>query len=142
MSSISTRRVRAIFGKELREYRHNGNIVYAMVILPFVFLIQPLIQIFTVPSSASGTLRHEHSLIYMLAIPALVHAALAAYSVVGETAAGNARTAPVDAGAPRGTAPGQALAAFIPSVAISYAVYTFFIAVVELFAHPGRWTWR
>lgn len=40
-----------------------------MVILPFVFLIQPLIQIFATPGSASGTLRHEHSLIYMLAIP-------------------------------------------------------------------------
>lgn len=67
--SMSWRRVRAIFDKELREYRHNGNIVYAMIILPLLFLIQPLIQIFALPSSASATLHHEHTLIYMLAIP-------------------------------------------------------------------------
>lgn len=58
---MSSRRVRAIFRKELREYRHNGNIVYAMVVLPLVFLIQPLIEIITVPSSASAALHHEHS---------------------------------------------------------------------------------
>ena len=32
--SVSKRRVRAIFGKELREYRRNGNIIVAMVDLP------------------------------------------------------------------------------------------------------------
>ncbi len=137
MSSISTRRVRAIFGKELREYRHNGNIVYAMVILPSVFLIQPLIQIFTVPSSASGTLHHEHSLIYMLAIPALVPAALAAYSVVGERLQGTLEPLLSTPVRREELLLGKASAAFIPSVAISYAVYAVFIAVVELFAHPG-----
>ena len=30
---ISRRRVRAVFHKELREYRHNGNIIYAMAVL-------------------------------------------------------------------------------------------------------------
>src|SRR5207302_9711474 len=79
---VSPRRIRAIFRKELREYRHNGNIVYAMAILPLVFLIQPVIQVFTLSSRASVALRSEHSLLYMLAIPVLVPAALAAYSVV------------------------------------------------------------
>jgi ABC-type Na+ efflux pump permease subunit len=32
---------------------------------------------------------------------------------------------------------GKALAAFVPSVAISYAVLAFFLACVELFAHPA-----
>ncbi len=32
---------------------------------------------------------------------------------------------------------GKALAAFVPSLAISYAVLAFFLACVELFAHPG-----
>ena len=82
--SVSRRRVGAVFRKELREYRHNGNIVYAMAVLPLVFLIQPLIQVFTLPSGAAVPLRREHSLLYMLAIPVLVPAALAAYSVVGE----------------------------------------------------------
>jgi ABC-type transport system involved in multi-copper enzyme maturation permease subunit len=133
---MSWRRVRAIFDKELREYRRNGNIVYAMVILPLVFLIQPLIQIFTLPSSASVTLHHEHSLIYMLAIPALVPAALASYSIVGERVQGTLE--PILATPIRRDELllGKALAAFAPSLAVSYAIYALFIGVVELFAHP------
>jgi ABC-type transport system involved in multi-copper enzyme maturation permease subunit len=131
------RRVRAIFDKELREYRHNGNIVYAMVILPLVFLLQPLIQIFTLPSSASGTLHHEHSLIYMLAIPALVPAALASYSVVGERLQGTLEPVLATPVRREELLLGKALAAFAPSLAVAYGVYAFFIAAVELFAHPG-----
>jgi ABC-2 type transport system permease protein len=134
---MSRRRVRAIFHKELREYRHNGNIVYAMVILPVVFLIQPLIQIFTLPSSASVTLHHEHSLVYMLAIPALVPAALASYAVVGERLQGTLEPVLATPIRREELLLGKALAAFAPALAVSYAVYALFIAVVELFAHPG-----
>jgi ABC-type Na+ efflux pump permease subunit len=131
---MSWRRVRAIFDKELREYRHNGNIVYAMVILPLVFLLQPLIQIFTLPSSASATL-HQHSLIYMLAIPALVPAALASYSVVGERLQGTLEPVLATPVRREELLLGKALAAFVPSLAVAYGVYAFFIAAVELFAH-------
>ena len=72
---FSRRRVRAVLVKEIREYRHNGNIIYAMAILPLVFLIQPLIQVFTLDPPTTGPLHHEHALLYMLAIPALVPAA-------------------------------------------------------------------
>jgi ABC-2 type transport system permease protein len=134
---MSRRRVRAIFRKELREYRHNGNIVYAMVILPVVFLLQPLIQIFTLPSSASVALHHEHSLVYMLAIPALVPAALASYAVVGERLQGTLEPVLATPIRREELLLGKALAAFVPALAVSYAVYALFIAVVELFAHPG-----
>ena len=82
--SLSRRRVRAILRKELREYRRSGAIVGAMVILPVVFIIPPLIQIFALPASASDALQGADVLVYMLGIPALVPAALAAYAVVGE----------------------------------------------------------
>jgi ABC-type transport system involved in multi-copper enzyme maturation permease subunit len=134
---MSWRRIRAIFGKELREYRHNGNIVYAMVILPIVFLIQPLIQIFTLPRSASATLHHEHFLVYMLAIPALVPATLASYAIVGERLQGTLEpllTTPIRR---EEVLLGKALAAFVPALAVSYGVFALFVAVVELFAHPG-----
>jgi ABC-type Na+ efflux pump permease subunit len=134
---MSWRRVRAIFDKELREYRHNGNIVYAMVILPLVFLLQPLIQIFTLPSSASVTLHHEHSLIYMLAIPALVPAALASYSVVGERLQGTLEPVLATPVRREELLLGKALAAFAPSLVVAYGVYALFIAAVELFAHAG-----
>jgi hypothetical protein len=34
---MSYRRVRAIFRKELREYRRNGNVIATMSILPLIF---------------------------------------------------------------------------------------------------------
>jgi ABC-type transport system involved in multi-copper enzyme maturation permease subunit len=135
--SLSKRRIRAIFRKELREYRRNGSIVLAMAIIPLIFLIQPLVVVFALPASAAGGLSHEHLLLYMLGIPALVPAAVAAYAVVGERQQGTLE--------PVLTTPirreefllGKALAALVPSVAIAYAVYAVFLACVELFARPA-----
>jgi len=134
---FSRRRVRAIVSKELREYRHNGNIVYAMAILPLIFLVQPLVQVFAIPAQASGSLRHEHALLYMLAIPVLVPATLASYSVVGERLQATLEpvlTTPVRR---QELLLGKALAAFVPAVAVAYTVFALFVAVVELFAAPG-----
>lgn len=135
--SVSRRRVRAIVRKELHEYRRNGNIVGAMAILPLVFMIQPLVQVFTLPTSASLALHREHSLLYMLAIPVLVPAALAAYAVVGERLQGTLE--PV-LGTPirrEELLLGKAAAAFIPSVAVAYLVFALYVAVVELFARAA-----
>jgi ABC-type Na+ efflux pump permease subunit len=134
---FSRRRVKAILLKELRDLRRSGNVVYAMVILPLVFLIQPVIQVFTIPSSDSSSLHHEHSLIYLLAIPALVPAALAAYSIVGERVQGTLEpllSTPVQQ---KELVLGKALAVFLPSVAVAYGVFALFIAIVEIFAAPG-----
>jgi ABC-2 type transport system permease protein len=135
--TLSTRRVRAVFRKELREYRRNGAIVLAVAIFPVVVIIQPLIAILVVSSKASRALAHEEPLLYLLAVPALVPATLASYSVVGERQQGTLE--------PVLTTPirreefllGKALAAFVPSLMIAYGVYGLFIAVVELFAQPG-----
>jgi len=135
--SMSTRRVRAIVRKELREYRRNRSIVVAMAIFPLIFIIQPLIAVFALATSSSSTLAHEHVLLYMLGIPALVPVFVAAYAVVGERQQGTLE--------PVLTTPirreefllGKALAALIPSLAVSYAVYAFFLACVEIFARPG-----
>jgi ABC-type transport system involved in multi-copper enzyme maturation permease subunit len=134
---LSRRRVRAIVSKELREYRHNGNIIYAMAILPLIFLVQPLVQVFAIPAQALGSLRHEHALLYMLAIPVLVPATLASYSVVGERLQATLEpvlTTPVRR---QELLLGKALAAFVPAVAVAYTVFALFVTVVELFAAPG-----
>ena len=135
--SISKRRVRAIVRKEFREYRHNGNIIYTMAILPVIFLIQPLVQAFAAPASASATLRQEHSLLYLLAIPLLVPAGVAAYAIVGERLQGTLK--PVLGTPVRRTELllGKALAAVAPSVVVAYTVYALFVAVIELFARPS-----
>lgn len=133
----SRRRIAAVFRKETQDLRRNGNAVYAMVILPLIFLLQPLIQVFTLPSTAAGPLHREHSLLYMLAIPALVPAALSAYAIVGERVQGTLEpllTTPVQQ---KELILGKGLAVFIPSITIAYAVFGVFIGVVELFAAPG-----
>jgi ABC-2 type transport system permease protein len=133
--SISRRRVRAIVGKELREYRRNGNIVYAMAILPLVFMIQPLVQVFTLSDAASPALHREHALLYMLAIPVLVPAALAAYAVVGERLQGTLEPVLATPIRREELLLGKALAAFVPSVAVAYLIFAIYVGVVELFAH-------
>ena len=135
--SISTRRVRAIIRKELREYRRNISLVVGMAIVPALFCVQPLIQIFALPAAASGSLRHEHVLLYLLGIPAIVPAFVAAYSVVGERQQGTLEpilTTPIRR---QDLLLGKAVAALLPSIAVAYAVFALFLACVELFAHPG-----
>jgi ABC-type transport system involved in multi-copper enzyme maturation permease subunit len=134
---VSRRRVRAILRKELREYRHNGFIIWTMAIFPLIFLIQPLVVVFTLPASASTELSHEHLLLYMLGIPAIVPAAVAAYAVVGERQQGTLEpvlTTPVRR---EEFLLGKALAALVPSVSVAYAVYAVFLACVGLFARPA-----
>jgi ABC-2 type transport system permease protein len=135
--SISRRRVRAIFRKELREFRRNRSLTVGMAIIPLIFCIQPLIDVFTLNSSASMPLRHEHVLLYMLAIPALVPSLVAAYSVVGERQQGTLEpvlTTPIRR---KELLLGKALATLLPSVAVAYLVYGLFLACVELFAVPS-----
>jgi ABC-2 type transport system permease protein len=135
---VNWRRTKAIVEKELREYRRNGQVFfYATAVLPLIFLVQPLIQVFTLSSRASVPLRHEHTLIYMLAIPVLVPAALAAFSVVGERSQGTLEPVLSTPIRREELLLGKALAAFIPSVVVAYVVFVLFVAVVELFARAG-----
>lgn len=134
---MSGRRIRAIVRKELREYRRNRSVVATMAIFPLIFLIQPLFVVLLAPESSSAALGQMHLLLYMLAIPVLVPAAVAASAVAGERQQGSLE--------PVLTTPirreefllGKALAALVPSIAIAYAVYAVFVACTVLFAHPA-----
>lgn len=135
--SISRRRVRAIFRKELREYRRNRQIVVTMAVFPLVFSIYPAIQIFALPASAAGALAGKQPLIYMLGIPALVPATLAALAVAGERQQGTLEpvlTTPIRA---EEFLLGKALAALVPAISVSYGVFGVFVAAIELFARPA-----
>jgi len=131
---MSVTRIRAIFRKELREYRRNRTIVITMAIVPLVFLIEPLVQIFNLPAASAGTLLHKHPLLYMLGIPALVPSLIAAASVVGERQQGTLE--------PVLTTPirreefilGKALAVLAPALAVSYVVFGLAVASIEVFA--------
>jgi ABC-type transport system involved in multi-copper enzyme maturation permease subunit len=135
--TLSIRRVRAIYRKEVREYRRTGSIVVAMAIFPLIFLIEPLVVVFGLPAAASPAIAHEHLLLYMLGIPALVSPLIAAYAVVGERQQGTLEpvlTTPIRR---EELLLGKALAALLPSVVVAYAVYAAFLAIVRLFADPA-----
>ncbi len=133
---LSARRVRAILEKELRDYRRNRQIVVSMAVLPLVFSIYPSVELFALPASSAGVLAHKQPLVYMLAIPAIVPAVVAAYSVAGERQQDTLEpvlTTPIRA---EELLLGKALAALAPSLAVSYAVVGLFAAAIELFAQP------
>ena len=135
--SLNSRRVRAIVRKELRDFRRNRSLAVGMAIVPLLFCVQPLIAVFTLDPAASTSLQHEHVLLYMLGIPALVPTFVAAYSVVGERQQGTLEpvlTTPIRR---EELLLGKALAALLPSLAVSYAVYGLYLACVEIFAAPA-----
>jgi ABC-type transport system involved in multi-copper enzyme maturation permease subunit len=131
--SLSRRHVRAIVRKELREYRHNGQIVWTMAVIPLVFVLPTIINIFGAAAGSSPA----DLLLYMLGIPALVPAVVAAYSVVGERQQGTLEPVLTTPMRREEFMLGKALAALVPSLAISYGVYVVVVACVELFARPG-----
>jgi ABC-2 type transport system permease protein len=135
--TLSNRRVRAIFRKELRDFGRNRSLVAGMAILPLVFMIQPLIAVFGLPASASGALADEHILLYMLGIPSLVPVFVAAYSVVGERQQGTLEPALTTPIRREEFLLGKALAALVPSIVIAYAVFAVFLGLVVVFAQPA-----
>jgi ABC-2 type transport system permease protein len=135
--SINSRRVRAIVRKELRDFRRNRSLVVGMAIIPVLFCVQPFVAVFTLDPSAATGLRHQHVLLYMLGIPALVPSVVAAYSIVGERQQGTLEpvlTTPIRR---EELLLGKALAALLPSIAVAYAVYGLFLACVEVLAAPA-----
>jgi hypothetical protein len=137
---LSTARVRAIVHKELRDYRRNRFIMGTMTVMPVVFVILPITDMFTVAASAPpGRIDRFVGLtvLYLLLIPAMVPATVAAYAIVGEREQGTLE--------PLLTTPvrreefllGKALAAFLPTIVIAYTMYGIFLAIIAAFAHQN-----
>jgi ABC-type transport system involved in multi-copper enzyme maturation permease subunit len=135
--SMSTTRVRAIYRKELREYRRNRSIVATMAVIPLIFVIFPLLEVLALPASAASAFLSGDPLVVLLGVPALVPSVVAAFSVAGERQQGTLEpvlTTPI----PREELLlAKALAALVPSLAVAYAVYAFFLVCTKLFAQPA-----
>jgi ABC-2 type transport system permease protein len=131
-------RVRAVVRKELRDYRRKRAIVVSMAVLPLLFLAEPVVAIFLVPSSGTDLDNYVVlPLLYLLLIPVLTPGTLAAYAVAGEREQGTLE--------PLLTTPirkqefilGKAAAVMIPTLALSYTVFSLFLIAVALFAKPA-----
>jgi ABC-type transport system involved in multi-copper enzyme maturation permease subunit len=133
-------RVRAIFRKELRDYRRNRFVMGSMAVLPVLFVALPTIQILRISASISTPaldLRIGFSLLYLLAIPTFIPSALAAYSVVGEREQGTLEPVLITPIHRQEFLIGKALAAFVPTLVVAYAIFGVFLAGVAIFAAPG-----
>jgi ABC-type Na+ efflux pump permease subunit len=137
--SFSGTRVGALLRKELRDYRRNRFVIGTMAATPVLFITLPMIQLIDADvtgNTAHLSLRIGLSLLYMLVIPVTMPSVVCAYSVVGEREQGTLE--------PILTTPirreefliAKALAAFVPTLVIAYAVFGVFLAVATLFAHP------
>jgi high-affinity K+ transport system ATPase subunit B len=85
--SVDMGRVRAVSRKEFREFRRNRFIIWTMALLPAIFLIVPVLNVFRLSSDASSAAVHAvvgSAFLVMLLVPVIVPATIAAYSVVGE----------------------------------------------------------
>jgi ABC-type transport system involved in multi-copper enzyme maturation permease subunit len=135
--SFSWTRVGAILHKELRDYRRNRFVIGTMAAVPVLFITLPTIQLIAANATEKNlSVRIGLSLLYMLVIPVTMPSVVCAYSVVGEREQGTLE--------PVLTTPirreefliAKALAAFVPTLVIAYAVFGIFLAVAALFAHP------
>jgi ABC-2 type transport system permease protein len=136
LATLNRRRVWAITRKELREYRRNRSVLVAVAIFPIVFLVQPMVAIFSSGAEAAGYLQHTYELLYLLGIPILVPATLAAHAITGERQQGSLEpvlTTPIRR---EELILGKALAAIVPSIVVAYLVYGIFLVAVALFARP------
>lgn len=130
-------RVGAILQKEVRDYRRNRFILFTMAILPLIFITLPMLQLFAVNPAPRADVHVGISLLYMFIIPAIIPSFLSAYSVVGEREQGTLE--------PVLTTPihrveflvGKALAVFLPTLCVAYAIFGIFFGATAVFAHPA-----
>jgi ABC-2 type transport system permease protein len=137
--NFSWTRVRAITVKELRDYRRNHFVIGTMTVMPLLFVTLPIVQLFLANATADTTklnMRIGASMLYMLVIPAFMPSTLAAYSVVGEREQGTLEPVLITPIRQEEFLIGKALAAFVPTLVISYVVFGVFLAAAALFAHP------
>ncbi len=133
-------RVGAIVRKELRDYRRNRFVVVTMSFLPLVFIVAPVTQLFTIKLSMTSARFDDRiglALLFMLILPAIIPSVLSAYSVVGEREQGTLEpvlTTPIH---PEEFLVGKALAALLPTLAVTYVIFGVFLGAIAAFAHPA-----
>lgn len=129
---FSVGRVGAVLVKELRDFRRNKFIIGTIVVLPLIFIIVPISDLFRTAAPRLQTVQVGTSLLLLLVAPVVMPATIAAYSVVGEKEQGTLEpvlTAPVRR---EELLLGKATAALLPSVAIAYALFAIVVIAVRI----------
>jgi ABC-type Na+ efflux pump permease subunit len=133
-------RVRAVFAKELKEFRRNKFVVGTMVVLPLFLIVLPIGNILGLKAGTSTDVVRSvvgsAGLTFFL-VPLILPTVIAGYAVVGEREGGTLEpvlTTPVSGGE---LLMGKALAAIVPTVVIAYGLYLIFVLVIRSAAIPA-----
>jgi ABC-2 type transport system permease protein len=139
---MSLDRIGAVVRKELRDFRRNRFLIGTMTVMPFVFLISPLITLLRIPASAPASLVDRSvgvTSLLLFVVPAVIPPIMAAYSVIGERDQGTLEpflTTPIRR---EELLLAKALAVFIPSVLVAYGIYFVFALAVRFGAAHVVW---
>jgi len=139
---VSGERIAAVIRKELRDFRRNRFLVGTMSLMPFVFLVSPMITLFRIPGSAPASLVDRAvgvTSLLLFVVPCVIPPVMAAYSVIGERDQGTLEpflTTPIRR---EELLLGKALAVFAPSVVVAYAIYFVFALSIRFGAAHVVW---
>ncbi len=139
---MSLGRIRAVVRKELRDFRRNRFLVVTMSVMPFIFLISPMLTLFRIPASAPASLVDRAvgvTSLLLFVVPAVIPPIMAAYSVIGERDQGTLEpvlTTPIRR---EELLLAKAIAVFAPSVTVAYGIYFAFALVVRFGAAHVVW---
>ncbi len=139
---MSLQRMGAVVRKELRDFRRNRFLVGTMTVMPFVFLISPLITLLRIPASTPESVVNRAvgvTSLLLFVVPAVIPPIMAAYSVIGERDQGTLEpflTTPIRR---EELLLAKALAVFIPSVTVAYGIYFAFALTVRFGAAHVVW---
>jgi ABC-type transport system involved in multi-copper enzyme maturation permease subunit len=129
---MSTRRVHAIFRKEMRDFRRNKQVISTMAVSPIGFLVFPVIFLFSINASDVSTLYSYPVQLFSLAIAPVLPAVLGAYAIIGEREQGTLEpllSTPIKT---EELMLGKALAIFVPAASWSYLIFGVIDACVWL----------
>ncbi len=134
---MNTGRLAAVVRKELRVYLRSRFIVGSMVVLPLVFLIEPLGIIFgESPSTPADEVQGLVGSVFviLLIVPAILPAVVSAYSVVGERDQGTLEPVLTTPLRREELLLGKGLAVMAPSVIIAYVIFALIEVAAQFFA--------
>jgi ABC-type Na+ efflux pump permease subunit len=130
-------RIRAVFRKELRDFRRNKFVIWTMIALPLFFVLLPIGNVLSIKAgTAEAAVRGVvggASLTFFL-VPLILPTVIAGYGVIGERE--QATLEPVLTTPVRESELliGKALAAAVPSVLIAYVMFAVYVSLVNAFA--------
>jgi ABC-type Na+ efflux pump permease subunit len=130
-------RVLAVIRKEFREYRRNRFILVTMAGLPIVLLLILVAETFALPDGVSDdALRRPvgEALLFLQLIPVMLPTTIAAYAVIGEREQRTLETVLTTPVTDRELLAGKAIAAVLPTVAISWLLFGVYVGLAEVFA--------